>query len=298
MSRGPAVTLNNATMPRIELASLALAFERPSAEPAEERPAARPVVRGRAARAVSPGRLRLGLVDRDSGFRLVLAKRLEDLGWDYRPFSRPVLPARLVPMGLDVVVVDLEILGRARWSWLEAVDRAEGRPAIVVCAGSSSSSDRVRALRLGVDDWLSKPCHPEELIARVEAVVRQRHRLASLPPDPVVVGELEVRPAEYQAYVKGRSLKLTRREFQVVEVMVKQPKTILPRERIYELIWGGRMPRDDRAVDVVVHKVRRKLLDVSPLWRYIHTHQAVGYSFAPTSLEPGMPAASDPNPAA
>lgn len=259
------------------------------AGPSDEQPQAGRKSRPRSALAPPTAALRLALLDRDSGFRVVLAKRIGDLGWEHTTFARPIPPSKIVGMGLDAVVVDLEVLGRSRWTWLEGLDRAPQRPAIVVCTAASSPGDRVRGLRLCADDWLAKPCHPEELLARVEAVVRQRRRVAAGPVAPVIVGELEVRGAEYQAYVRDASLKLTRREFQVLEVLVQQPGRILPRELIYELVWGGKMPRDDRAVDVVVHKLRRKLLEAAPLRRYIHTHPAVGYSFAPITLEGALP---------
>jgi DNA-binding response OmpR family regulator len=233
--------------------------------------------------------MRLVILDRDSGFRVVLAKRIGDLGWDYRTFARSIPPAKIVAMGLDAVVIDLGLLGRNAWTWLEELDAAPHRPAIVVCTAGASPHDRVRALRLCADDWLAKPCHPEELIARVEAVVRQRRRLAAAPVAPLIIDELEVRHAEYQAFINGTSLKLTLREFQVLEVLALQPGTTLARELIYELVWGGEMPREDRAVDVVVHKLRRKLLGQALHRRYIHTHSAVGYSFAPVTVEQDPP---------
>jgi DNA-binding response OmpR family regulator len=239
------------------------------------------VVRSPAAAAPPPRTLRLALLDRDSGFLVVLANRLKDLA-SYRTFSAAMPPKRLLEMGLDAVVVDLEVLGTKPWEWLEKLGESEDPPGLVVCTGPSTPAQRVRAFRLGVDDWLTKPCHPEELIARVEAVVRQRRRLGSSQVEPALLGEVQIRSDQYQAYVGGASLKLTRREFQLIDVLASECDTVLPRATIYERVWGGTMPRDDRSVDVVVHKVRRKLLEASPLWRYIHTHLAVGYSFAPT----------------
>jgi DNA-binding response OmpR family regulator len=222
--------------------------------------------------------LRLALLDRDSGFLAVLTRHLRDLAWDHREFASAVGPEALVAMDVDAIVVDLEILGAGAWRWIEGIRSATDPPAIVVCTAAYAAADRVRALRLGADDWLPKPCHPAELIARVEAVVRHRRRLASGRAAPIVVGELEIRRAEYQAFVRGVSLALTRREFQVVDVLAREPATALRREDIFDRVWGGAMTRNDRSVDVVVHKVRRKLLDASPSWRYIHTHVPVGYS--------------------
>ena len=81
-------------------------------------------------------------------------------------------------MRLNALVVDLGMLGPEAWSFLERVCTALPGMGVVVCTGRSSVAQRVRGLRLGADDWLTKPCHPEELIARVEAVVRRRKRAA------------------------------------------------------------------------------------------------------------------------
>jgi len=235
--------------------------------------------------------LRIAVLDRDSGFVRVLAKRIEDLAWDHVEFGAAAQPKRLIDLTLDAVVIDLELLGPKSWRWLGRLLDASAQPAVIVCtAAPFTREERVRAFRLGVDDWLRKPCHPEELIARVEAVVRQRRRrLDSKLRETIVLGELEIRPTLFQAFVRDTNLNLTRREFRVIEVLAQEPGTALKRELIYERVWGMKMSRNDRAVDVVVHKLRRKLLDASPLWRYIHTHPTVGYRFAPISLEGGVP---------
>ena len=76
----------------------------------------------------------------------------------------------------------------------------------------------MRGLRLGADDWIGKPCHPEEVMARIEAVVRRRKRAAARAGrrGPIVAGELEIRADQYQAFVSGQSIGLTRREFELL----------------------------------------------------------------------------------
>ena len=76
---------------------------------------------------------------------------------------------------------------------------------MIVCTGRSSVAQRVRGLRLGADDWITKPCHPEELIARTEAVVRRRRRAEALAPRSArwSAGELEIRADQFQAFVGG-----------------------------------------------------------------------------------------------
>src|SRR6185436_4576320 len=151
---------------------------------------------------------------------------------------------------------------------------------VVVCTGQSTVAQRVRGLRMGADDWLTKPCHPEELMARVEAVVRRRKR-ADAPADsgPLEIGEVEIRPDQYQAFVGGASVDLTRREFELIQLLADAQGQVLQREEMYQRVWGYAMVHGDRSVDVFVRKLRQKLERASPGWRYIHTHFGIGYRF-------------------
>jgi DNA-binding response OmpR family regulator len=162
-----------------------------------------------------------------------------------------------------------------------------------VCTGQSSVAQRVRGLRLGADDWVTKPCHPEELIARVEAVVRRRKRAdARSESTPLVTGEVEIRPDQFQAFVRGISVDLTRREFELIQLLAEAEGQVLQREEIYERVWGYAMVHGDRSVDVFVRKLRQKLEKASPEWRYIHTHFGIGYRFAGEAVDASAPAAA------
>ncbi|HEU4599636.1 MAG TPA: response regulator transcription factor, partial [Solirubrobacterales bacterium] len=153
---------------------------------------------------------------------------------------------------------------------------------LVVCTGRSTVAQRVRGLRLGIDDWITKPCHPEEAMARVEAVSRRRRRGRNeRDAGPLVAGELEVRPDQFQAFVAGESLDLTRREFELLQLLAGSKGQVLEREAIYQRVWGYAMAHGDRSVDVFVRKLRQKLEKRSPSWSYIHTHFGVGYRFDP-----------------
>jgi DNA-binding response OmpR family regulator len=224
--------------------------------------------------------LRVAIMDSDSGFLVVLSKRLEQLSWQHRMLPFKASAAKVAALDLDILIVDLASLGNGRWKWLERVCEAEPRFGIVVCTGASTVAERVQALRIGVDDWLGKPCHPEELIARVEAVAARLRPPEQRSLEPVTLGEVEVRPDQYQAFVGDRSLELTRREFQLIELLCSARGEVLPRELIYESLWGYEMARNDRSVDVFVHKLRRKLKLASPTWRYVHTHPRTGYRLA------------------
>ncbi|HKP90350.1 MAG TPA: response regulator transcription factor [Thermoleophilaceae bacterium] len=230
--------------------------------------------------------IRLAVVDTDSGFVRVLANRLESMGWQFRAVEAPLPPHELVAMRINALVIDVSLLGPRAWDYIQQVGEGVPGLGLVVCTERSTVAQRVRGLRLGADDWIAKPCHPEEVIARVEAVVRRRKR-AAIAPDrgPVVAGELEIRADQFQAFVSGRNIDLTRREFELLQLLAEAPSRVLPREEIYQRVWGYAMAHGDRSVDVFVRKLRQKLESASPGWRYIHTHFGIGYRFEPESAE-------------
>jgi DNA-binding response OmpR family regulator len=230
--------------------------------------------------------MRLAILDTDSGFVQVLANRADSLGWQHRRLESAPRPDELAAMRLNALVVDLAVLGPNAWSYLQQVARAAPALSIVVATGRSSVAQRVRGLRLGADDWVTKPCHPEEVLARIEAVVRRRRQShARLDEAPVVAADLEIRADHFQAFVGGRSVDLTRREFEVLQLLAGAERKVLQREEIYEQVWGYAMAHGDRSVDVFVRKLRQKLESASPTWRYIHTHFGVGYRFDPELRE-------------
>jgi DNA-binding response OmpR family regulator len=232
--------------------------------------------------------MRLAILDSDSGFVRVLVKRASDLGWQYRRLEAPPRTEDFVAMRVNALVVDLALLGPGAWEFIERVSAALPGLGLVVCTGRSTVAQRVRGLRLGADDWVTKPCHPEELIARAEAVARRRRRAeaARVEVGPVIAGELEIRADQFQAFADGTSIDLTRREFELIQLLADAAGQVLPREEIYQRVWGYAMVHGDRSVDVFVRKLRQKLERASPRWRYIHTHFGIGYRFAAESLDP------------
>jgi DNA-binding response OmpR family regulator len=239
--------------------------------------------------------MRIAVVDRDTGFLQVLGNRLESVGWAHRVLASPVPADELVAMRLNAVVIDLAVLGPRAWSYLETLCTRLPSLGVVVCTGQSSVAQRVRGLRLGADDWVTKPCHPEELIARIEAVMRRRERAEARTEQRMTrTGELEIRPDQFQAFVGGVSLDLTRREFELIEALAAAEGQVSEREQIYQRVWGYAMVHGDRSVDVFIRKLRQKLERASPGWRYIHTHFGIGYRFdaQPLAAPPAAPSAA------
>jgi DNA-binding response OmpR family regulator len=241
---------------------------------------------------MAPSGVRLALIDDDSGLVAVLDRRLAALGWQREVLGYGATHDQLAALRLHALIVNPAIVG------LDYVERAAGALpglGLLVVAAPSPVADRVLALRGGADDWITKPCHPDELVARIEAVLRRR-RMGDVPLEHATIdaGELAIRPDRFDAYAGGRPASLSRREYELLHLLAAADGQVLEREDVYQRVWGYTMARGDRSVDVFVRKLRLKLEAVSPRWRYVHTHFGVGYRFAAEPLEPAADAAAQP----
>jgi DNA-binding response OmpR family regulator len=104
---------------------------------------------------------------------------------------------------------------------------------------------------------------------------------ATQSEEVIKVGEIEIRPSEYLALAGGRALMLSVRELDLLAALGRRAGRIVPREELYQTVWGAPMRAADRSVDVYVHKLRSKLASALPEWRFIHTHFGFGYRFQP-----------------
>ena len=149
--------------------------------------------------------------------------------------------------------------------------RADGDDVpILILSARDEVEDRVAGLQAGADDYLVKPFAMQELVARLHALLRRR------PPGPrdvLTAGDLRLDPAARTVTRDGRAVELTRREFALLETLMRNANVVLSRDQLLELVWGYDWPADGNVVDVFVGYLRRKLGDP----RSIHTVRGVGF---------------------
>jgi len=199
-----------------------------------------------------------------AGFRVLLAvSGLEGLEVAQR--DRP-----------DLVVLDLNLPGMDGME-VAARLRQESDIFILMLTARSEESDRVAGLRIGADDYLSKPFSPRELVARVQAILRRRR---SAPPVDAVLRFAHVRidPDRREVRAAERLIDLTTTEFDVLLALARHHGRVLSREQILDLVWGDDFYGTDRVVDVYVGQVRRKL-EAATGAQLIQTVRGVGYKF-------------------
>jgi DNA-binding response OmpR family regulator len=226
--------------------------------------------------------IRVAFIDDDSGLMTVLDRRFAALRWDREVLGYAVAPEQLAAMRIHALVVNPALTGL---DYIEWVSGSLPGLALIVCTGTAPVADRVRGLRGGADDWITKPCHPEELVARLETILRRRRvGDTKVADETIAAGELAIRPDRFDVYAGDEAASLSRKEYELLHQLAAAGGRVLEREDIYQRVWGYTMARGDRSVDVFVRKLRQKLERVSPDWRYVHTHFGVGYRFA---AEPG-----------
>jgi len=228
------------------------------------------------------------VVDDDDAIREALerALRLEGFAVETAPGGRAALAAvaRRAPAAvvLDVTMPDLS--GRTVCARL----RADGiRTPILILSARDEVDDRVAGLQAGADDYLVKPFAVEELIARLRALLRRAGEGAAggSPASSLVVGDLQIDPAARSVVRGGRHVELTRREFELLEVLARNAGIVLSRERLLELVWGYDWPADGNVVDVFVGYLRRKL-EAGGEPRVLQTVRGVGFVLRPAENGP------------
>jgi DNA-binding response OmpR family regulator len=165
-----------------------------------------------------------------------------------------------------VLLVDL---GLADGSGLQLVREMAGRgPFMMVVSGQGDEVDRVLALELGADDFVSKPFSPRELVARVRALLRRGEprpqRGHEGPPEPLLVAGVRLDPARLRLVREdGTELRLTAAEAGLLELLLRRPEQVVEREEVYELVLGRRLLPQQRGVDQLASSLRQKLAQLS-----------------------------------
>jgi two-component system response regulator MprA len=210
------------------------------------------------------------LVDDDAPIRRMLARTLSAEGYDVETVADGGAALASVERSVpDAIVLDVTMPGVDGLAVTRRL-RAKGlRVPILLLTARDGLRDRVDGLDAGADDYLVKPFEVEELMARVRALLRRN----APPADQLAFADLVLEPETGVARRAGRELELTRREAELLELLLRNARAVVTRERALEEVWGGEGEATFNAVDRYVAYLRRKLGD-PPL---IHTVRGVGF---------------------
>ena len=179
--------------------------------------------------------------------------------------------------GPDLVVLDLMLPGIDGLEVCKQLkaDPKTARVPIVILTAKGEEADVVAGLEVGADDYVAKPFSGKVLVARVRRLLRK----AAQPADEqgtIEVYDLTIDPSRHEVWAKDRKVDLTRTEFNILRTLARRPGLVLSRYQIVDLVHGDDYPVTDRAIDVQIVSLRKKL---GPCGKYIETVRGVGYRF-------------------
>jgi two-component system alkaline phosphatase synthesis response regulator PhoP len=189
--------------------------------------------------------------------------------------------ARALAQSYDAVVLDLMLPRKSGFDVCRELRAKDGRVPLLMLTARGQIEDKVTGLRLGADDYLVKPFHMSELVARVEALLRRRAVEPAAPPMAGVheFGEVRVDFRRAEVHVAGRAVELSAKELQLLRYFIAHQGETLSRNELLDAVWGWNAMPTTRTVDVHVAGLRRKLEREPRAPRHILTLHGLGYKF-------------------
>ena len=184
---------------------------------------------------------------------------------------------------LDLIILDLMMPGLSGSEACMKIREFSDVPIIMLTA-RSEDADKLIGFESGADDYITKPFNVLELKARIRALIRRSSMAPAAPAEPgggkLVRGHIEIDPERRSARRFGQNVDLTLKEFDLIELLMRNPGKVYSREQLLDLVWGYDYQGDIRTVDVHIRRLREKLERNPAAPEYIITKWGVGYFFA------------------
>ena len=184
----------------------------------------------------------------------------------------------------DLVILDIMLPRRDGFAVCKQLREKLDIP-ILFLSAKQSDADKIEGFRLGADDYVMKPFSIKELVARVEAHLRRQRNWRSQSPQrsrttlQLTSGNLSIDLSTYEVSSSGVMVPLTRKEFEVIQLLVLHPRQVFSREMIYDRIWGREALGVTETVTEHIRRIRRKLAQLDPQTDYIGTIWGIGYKW-------------------
>jgi DNA-binding response OmpR family regulator len=219
--------------------------------------------------------MRVLVVEDEQSVASLISKSLAEQGFDAEiEGNGDVACERALNEPFDAIVLDIMLPGRDGLSIIRILRENRITTPVLLVTARSAISERVDGLTAGADDYLSKPFHTEELVARVKALVR---RASGEGLSMLSVGDLRLNLITRDVFRGEFRVELTNREFSLLEYLMRSPRRVLTRTQIREHVWGYHFDPGTNLVDVYIQRLRKKV-DSGEREKLIHTVKGVGYS--------------------
>ncbi|MET9710408.1 response regulator transcription factor [Nocardiopsis alba] len=186
--------------------------------------------------------------------------------------------------GADLVLLDLMLPGLSGTEVCRTLRQKSNVPVIMLTA-KDSEIDKVVGLELGADDYVTKPFSSRELVARIRAVLRRRGEDDVVLPAALEAGPVRMDVERHVVTVRGDNVQLPLKEFELLEVLLRNAGRVLTRMQLIDRVWGADYVGDTKTLDVHVKRLRAKIEEDPSHPRYIVTVRGLGYKFEPVTAE-------------
>lgn len=177
----------------------------------------------------------------------------------------------------DIILLDVMLPKYTGLEVCETLRKTINTPIIMLTA-KGDDEDKIAGLECGADDYITKPFNIMEVKARMKAIFRRLDK-ASDDEEIIEKGDLRLEVSQRRLFIEGKEYNLTAKEFEVLELLVKNQNKVYSRENLLKLVWGESYPGDVRTVDVHIRRLREKI-EINPSEpRFVHTKWGVGYYF-------------------
>jgi two-component system cell cycle response regulator CtrA len=175
----------------------------------------------------------------------------------------------------DIILLDLTLPDISGYEVLRSLRASKIKTPILILSGMAGIEDKVKGLGFGADDYLTKPFHKDELVARIHAIVRRSKGHAE---SVITTGDLVVNVDQKTTFIAGTRVHLTGKEYQILELLALRKSTTLTKEMFLNHLYGGMDEPELKIIDVFICKLRRKLANASGGKNYIETVWGRGYA--------------------
>ena len=180
----------------------------------------------------------------------------------------------------DLVILDVMLPKLTGFEVCQQIREFSNVPVIMLTA-KGDDMDKILGLEYGADDYITKPFNILEVKARIKAIFRRMEPKKGTTENTGILesGDMKLDRDGKRAYIQGREIGLTAKEFEVLELLMLNPDKVYSRENLLKLVWGTDYPGDVRTVDVHIRRLREKIESNPSEPRYVHTKWGVGYYF-------------------
>ncbi|EZH64192.1 response regulator transcription factor [Geomicrobium sediminis] len=182
----------------------------------------------------------------------------------------------------ETIILDIMLPDADGWEVCKYVRSIQADTSILMLTAKTDVEDRVKGLNIGADDYLVKPFAPEELVARVKALLRRKSYFSNDNQHVVMIEELRINRDLHEVKVAGKTIELTSKEFNILYLMANRTERIYTRENIIDQVWSMNERQDPRTIDTHIKNIRTKLNGAGLSFNPIKTVWGVGYKFNST----------------